>query len=64
MNKYIDSIARGASTAIIIKAGVYESTVIIGINQFIIITDTAAIEPAKPARVPTEGPLKRSLDSV
>lgn len=64
MNRYIESIASGASTAIMTKAGVYESTVIIGINQFIIITETAAIEPAKPARVPTEGPLKRSLDNV
>ena len=64
MNRYIESIASGASTAIMIKAGVYDSVVMIGINQFIIITETAAILPAKPAKVPTEGPLKRSLDNV
>ena len=46
------------------KAGVYEIVVIWGINQFIIITETAPTLPANPAKVPTEGPLNKSLDSV
>ena len=47
-----------------INAGVYDAVVIRPINQFIIIVDTAAIVPAKPANVPTEGPLNKSLDMV
>lgn len=56
--------ANGANTARIIKAGVYDSVVIIGINQFIIITETAPILPPNPASVPTDFPLKRSLGIV
>ena len=60
----IDKIASGAKTAIIIKAGVYDVCVIFGISQFIIITENAATLPARPANVPTDGPLNKSLDMV
>lgn len=47
------------------KAGVYEPPVVIfPMNQFIMMGEKAATVPAKPANVPTEGPLKRSLDNV
>jgi hypothetical protein len=59
-----DSTDNGARIAKIINAGVYESTVIIGINQFIIITETAPILPPKPARVPTDLSLSKSLGIV
>ena len=56
--------AKGAKTAIMINAGVYETFVIWGINQFTMITDMAATVPARPAKVPTEGPFNKSLESV
>ena len=47
------------------NAGVYEPpSVISPINQFIIIGENAATVPAKPASVPTDGPLNKSLDNV
>ena len=62
---------RIANTAIttdavmVIKAGIYDPhSVILPINQFIIITEKAATVPANPAKVPTDGPLNRSLDNV
>ena len=52
-------------TVIATKAGVYDPpTVICPINQFIIIGEKAAIVPASPANVPTDGPLNKSLESV
>ena len=60
----MESTANGANTAITINAGVYDTCAIIGIKEFIIITDTAATVPARPASVPTDGPLNKSLDMV
>ena len=61
-------IARTAKTteAVIAKnAGVYDpASVILPINQFIIIGENAATVPANPAKVPTDGPLNKSLDKV
>ena len=60
----MDSTASGANTASIINAGVYDSVVMIGMSQFIIITDTAPILPHNPASVPTDFPLNKSLGMV
>ena len=54
----------GANTAKMINAGVYDSVVIFGINQFIIITETAPILPPKPAKVPTDFLFNKSLGMV
>ena len=52
-------------TVMAIKAGVYDPpAVIFPINQFMIIGESAAMVPANPARVPTEGPLNKSLERV
>lgn len=60
----MDNTAIGAKTAITTKAGVYETSAINGIKVFMIITENAATVPAKPANVPTDGPLNKSLDIV
>lgn len=60
----MDNRHKGANTANIKKAGVQDSTVMIGINQFIMITETAPILPPKPAKVPTDFPLNKSLGIV
>lgn len=60
----MDKTPKITDTVMAINAGVYDSVVILPMNQFIIIGDTAAIVPAKPAKVPTEGPLNRSLEMV
>ena len=61
----IDMTANTTDSVIAINAGVYDPpSVIFPINQFIMIGEIAATVPASPARVPTEGPLNRSLDRV
>ena len=57
--------ARTTDTVMAINAGVYDPpAVILPINQFIIIGEKAATVPANPAKVPTEGPLNKSLERV
>lgn len=61
----IAATARKTDMVIAIKAGLYDPPVVIlPINQFMMMGEKAATVPARPASVPTEGPLKRSLDSV
>ena len=57
--------ANTTDTVIAINAGVYEPPCVMRpINQFIIIGEIAAMVPANPANVPTDGPLNKSLDRV
>ena len=65
INRKTTMTAMTTERVIAIKAGVYDPpAVILPINQFMIIGEKAATVPAKPAKVPTEGPLNRSLDKV
>ena len=65
INMKMANTANTTDIVIATNAGVYDPPlVMLPINQFIIIGENAAIVPANPANVPTDGPLNKSLDNV